>query len=105
MWSWVGGTFGIGACGVALDRVVGLASCKPADAVVSSSGCLLQESMDMASLAEETYCQLSDDVTCRASALKSLVLTSCSCDVIRLLTAVCSQLLHLQLVGCTQVIR
>jgi len=60
--------------------------------------------MDTASLAEETYCHLSDDVTCRASALRSLVLTSCSSDVIQLLTALCSQLLHLQLIDCTQVI-
>jgi len=55
------------------------------------------------SLAEETYNQLSDDVTCRASALRSLVLTSCSSDVVQLLTALCSQLLHLQLTDCTQV--
>jgi len=57
----------------------------------------------MASVAEETYCQLSDDVTCRASALRSLVLTSCSSDVVQLLTALCSQLTHLQLIDCTQV--
>jgi len=65
--------------------------------------CLLQKSMNLLSLAEETYCQLSDDVTCRASALRSLVMTSCSSDVILLLTALCSQLLHLQLIDCTQV--
>jgi len=59
--------------------------------------------MDVTSLAEETYNQLSDDVTCRASALKSLVLTSCSGDVVQLLTALCSQLLHLQFTDCTQV--
>jgi len=67
--------------------------------------CCQQESLELASLAEETYSQLSDDVTCRASALKSLVLTSCSSDVVQLLSALCSQLLHLQLVDCNQVSR
>ena len=57
----------------------------------------------MSSVAEETYCQLSDDVTCRASAVKSLVLSSCSSDMIQLMTALCSQLIHLQLSDCTQV--
>jgi len=64
---------------------------------------MLQQSMEISSMAEETYHQLSDDVTCRASAVKSLVMTSCSSDVIQLMTALCSQLLHLQLVDCNQV--
>ena len=54
-------------------------------------------------VAEQTYLLLSDDVTCRASAVRSLVLTCCSCDVVLLLTALCSQLLHLQLIHCIQV--
>ena len=61
---------------------------------------MLQEPVNVTSLAEETYSQLSDDVTCRASALRSLVMTSCSGDVIRILTALCSQLIHLRLIDC-----
>jgi len=64
---------------------------------------MIQQRVDMSSVAEEIYHQLSDDVTCRASALKSLVVTSCSSDVIQLLTALCSQLLHLQIIDCSQV--
>jgi hypothetical protein len=52
---------------------------------------------DLKHFAEQTYVQLSNDVTCRPSHVNSLVLTNVSGSFVQLLTALCSELKSLDI--------